>query len=140
MGTSHKQETDAPAKADPTSKRYIKRGSFLKPALRMGELYLSERDQWVRIREISLGDFDSIEAAVSAEKNGQPRTTDFRARVILHGVIGEDDKPVFREEDLPAINDLPSKLANKIVEAITGLSLMQAESLEDETKNSEAGP
>lgn len=115
-------------------KKYIKRASFLQHKLRTSEVYLPARKEYVRVREIPLNDFDMIDLNTTDE-NGRRIATKFRARMIMAGVIDEEDNPLFTEEDLDQINVLPASMMNRIVEAITSLSALHRDGLEAEIKN-----
>ena len=113
---------------------FLSRGSFMRCKLRTDEVQVSELGGWVKIREISLADFDAIESHVASlnESGGQLQ---FRARVIIAGVIDQNGDPLFRDSDVELVSNLSSKLANKIVNAITGLSLISTGAVEEEIKN-----
>jgi hypothetical protein len=115
-------------------KKYIKRGSFLQQKPRTDEVYISERQEWVRIREITLRDFDMIDFHTTGA-DGKRSADEFRARLILAGVINEEGKQIFQEEDIQAINDLPASIARELAEAISRLSRANSGALEEEIKN-----
>ena len=89
----------------------------------------------VRVKPLTAGERDRFEQA-GAESGGKY----VRARFLVAGVVDEAGRPIFTDDDLPRLDELPAAVVQPVVEAIARLGKLTPEDMKELEKNSGSGP
>ena len=63
----------------------------------------------------------------------------FRARMLVACVVGEDDQPLFREQDVDALNEKSAAALDHLTDIAQRLSGFRRQDVDEITKNSQGG-
>lgn len=63
----------------------------------------------------------------------------FRARMLVACVVGEDDQPLFREQDVDALNEKSAAALDYLTDIAQRLSGFRRQDVDEITKNSQGG-
>ncbi len=113
-----------------TSKRTIRRaavkilGRDALLALKGGrseEVHVPELGGTLRVAAISAGARDAFDLAVLDLPEAE-RRRDFRARLLVMTLIGEDGKPLYTADDIPALSAVEARVIDPLVDVAMRLN------------------
>lgn len=94
----------------------------------------------VRVRQLTARQRDIHEQSVYAAREKSGADPEFRARVVAMGVIGEDDKRLFKDEDIQEVSTFGADIIDLLYDEVAGLSGITSKAVEQAEKNSESAP
>ncbi len=94
----------------------------------------------VRVRKLSARQRDIHEQAVYAAREKGGADPEFRARVVAMGLVGEDNKRLFVDDDIEEVSTLGADIVDLIYDEIAEMSGMSKKRVEQAEKNSEPRP
>ena len=101
------------------------------------EVEVPEWGGLVRVKGLSGTERDQFEASVAERKGKKTRMNlaNIRARLVQRCVIGEDDKPLFKPNDVTALGAKSAAALDRVFEVAMRLSGMRDEDIEELTEN-----
>lgn len=84
---------------------------------------------------------DEFESSMTrfVEGKPQPNTTNARAKLLVHALIGEDGKRLFDRSDINALGEKNALVLDRLYDIVAEMSGLQDKSEADAEGNSEAG-
>lgn len=108
--------------------------------IRSEDVKVPEWGGTVRVKGLTAAQRDQVEAkAVSARgSNMQLNLVGMRAHMAALAIVDDKDKPIFTQADVKALGEKSGAALDRVFEAVTRLSGMSDDDVEELTKNSEA--
>lgn len=109
------------------------------------DIHLPSIGKWVRVRGLSLGEKDAIEAesVTYDRKTGKVAEFDFltnlRSRYIVRSLVTPDGNRIFNDKQVQVVAKLPAADFEKIFAAIQRLSAVSDSDIAELAGNSEGG-
>lgn len=118
---------------------YLGRDAILKAAaLKTEDVPVPEWGGSVLVRELRGRERDEWEGSLTVQRGGQmvPDVANMRAKLAARCIVGDDLEPLFTQQDVAALGELSAAALDRVFNAASRLSGLNAAALEDAAKNS----
>lgn len=125
----------------PESAKFANKADLLKVTELTEETVLLDGIPPVRIRGLMAQQFGRIQDAAMVTKNGKPRMDNnrFRLDLVLHCVVGGDDRRLFGDNERDVVKNMPAAVFNELAAAAQRVNGLVDKEPDDDPSEAQEG-